>query len=701
MSDARLAAAMAPEKSLRSRRVDLDVKMKIRREEDKDDGKSAFKRARPQLKTGMESLEEREVHIKKAIEQQAAGAASTVAIPIPQIREVPPERLAGPPFELPDTYLRLTVPAWNDPDCGVLYDMDADDLEWLNAHNAKNRRISEDDFEALIDRLEKATNFNVVPVELSAITLPPTVSEKTGSIIREYWMAKRVRLDKPLLRPFWPPPDHDNSDPHLAFRPLSRTYSRRKKPNDMTSYKKLCQLKKEFETVMELLQEVFTREETKRDLAALRIEIFEQLRKEDKSGNKFKLQLDLPPPPRPRPAPKAAADPAASASAPTSAAAEATTPAVLDPTRPARSQSTANKAYTTLLQRAKLDDVLAESDDDTEIETLASHLESVPLPIINRIGIRCLYMDPASHVRMPNAHAFEAAPPTSFLAESVPASSAPGPPAIGAGGYPTRVIRGVAPEGSRPRKFRAVRRIGRGGRILYDRVLPSLSDSDSDSDGEPDSVSEFVGWPSSPLGTKRKRAASRHASPEPSPSPLIPAHPTLFSRPVTRTSLYLDALNKWSHSSTESELAGGEAQAALDQLRAVGPPSRLAEYVHLAQRITSLKTMQLGPMAEHLGYRSYDASLDLSAMRAALDFDCEQDAAGPSLNESRLRKGADRAAEAAMTKPPPVVIPGATMLETPTVGSYLAGAVVMVVGVILPLAYIVAKHRGLAWKPSD
>ena len=41
------------------------------------------------------------------------------------------------------------------------------------------------------------------------------------------------------------------------------------------------------------------------------------------------------------------------------------------------------------------------------------------------------------------------------------------------------------------------------------------------------------------------------------------------------------------------------------------------------------------------------------------------------------------------------------MLETPTFGSYLAGAVVMVVGVILPLAYIVAKHRGLAWKPSD
>ena len=41
------------------------------------------------------------------------------------------------------------------------------------------------------------------------------------------------------------------------------------------------------------------------------------------------------------------------------------------------------------------------------------------------------------------------------------------------------------------------------------------------------------------------------------------------------------------------------------------------------------------------------------------------------------------------------------MVESPTWGSYFAGAVVMLGGVVVPLVFIALKHRGLAWKPRD
>jgi enhancer of polycomb-like protein len=53
--------------------------------------------------------------------------------------------------------------------------------------------------------------------------MQPIGSNKT--VIAEvwgYWVAKRQRLKKPLLRRFWPVTSINDSNPHLVFRPREK-----------------------------------------------------------------------------------------------------------------------------------------------------------------------------------------------------------------------------------------------------------------------------------------------------------------------------------------------------------------------------------------------------------------------------------------------------------------------------------------------
>lgn len=96
--------------------------------------------------------------------------------------------------------------------------------------------------------------------------------------VYNYWVSKRSKLKRPLLRRFWPVTSSDDTNPHLVFRPREKEkYKlRKKRQNDMDAYRKLQQLKHDFQQVRVLLDLVRHREELNRSLIVLQKEWFKQ-----------------------------------------------------------------------------------------------------------------------------------------------------------------------------------------------------------------------------------------------------------------------------------------------------------------------------------------------------------------------------------------------------------------------------------------
>jgi enhancer of polycomb-like protein len=151
--------------------------------------------------------------------------------------------------------------------------------------------------EIMLDVMEKATAFDAIITldqaeHLILQKLPqlyhmyPLNKSKAGVVtirhvvndVYQYWVSKRGKLKRPLLRRFWPVTSTDDTNPHLVFRPREKEkYKlRKKRQNDMDAYRKLKQLKQDFSQVRLLLGLVQQREELNRSLALLQKEWFEQ-----------------------------------------------------------------------------------------------------------------------------------------------------------------------------------------------------------------------------------------------------------------------------------------------------------------------------------------------------------------------------------------------------------------------------------------
>ena len=150
--------------------------------------------------------------------------------------------------------------------------------------------------EIMLDCMEKATAFDAIITldqaeSLILKTLPQfylmyPVRAKAGVVtirhvindVYQYWVSKRSKLKRPLLRRFWPVTSTEDSNPHLVFRPREKEkYKlRRKRQNDMDAYRKLQQLKQDFSQIKTMLQLIKKREELNRSLVILHKEWFEQ-----------------------------------------------------------------------------------------------------------------------------------------------------------------------------------------------------------------------------------------------------------------------------------------------------------------------------------------------------------------------------------------------------------------------------------------
>lgn len=232
-------------------------------------------------------------------------------------------------YAAPKSYVRYQRPTQEDLRENIEYVIDAEDEAWLQnntkfggsclnsitsttagrSEEGANSRANTDNsgesptfqlqiemLETMLDVMEKATAFEAIITmdQAEALILKKLpqlyhlypVKARAGictikhviTDVYNYWVSKRSKLKRPLLRRFWPVTSSDDTNPHLVFRPREKEkYKlRKKRQNDMDAYRKLQQLKQDFQHVKILLDLVRRREELNRSLIQLQSEWFQQ-----------------------------------------------------------------------------------------------------------------------------------------------------------------------------------------------------------------------------------------------------------------------------------------------------------------------------------------------------------------------------------------------------------------------------------------
>ena len=179
--------------------------------------------------------------------------------------------------------------------------MDAEDEVWLHNHakfgSASAKPLPLTMFETMMDCMETATGFESIITTDEAergilgklpslLNIYPKGRGGPGivtlrNVLQDtysYWVHKRSKLKRPLLRRFWPVTASDDTNPHLVFRPREKEkYKlRKKRMNDMDAFRKMKQLRLDFEKVRIMLDLVRKREKLHRMLILAGKECFAQ-----------------------------------------------------------------------------------------------------------------------------------------------------------------------------------------------------------------------------------------------------------------------------------------------------------------------------------------------------------------------------------------------------------------------------------------
>ena len=156
-------------------------------------------------------------------------------------------------------------------------------------------QLSLESLEVMLDILEKATAFDAIvtlhqaeslilskmPELLHLFPLKGRGVIKFKQVLNDvysYWVSKRSKLKRPLLRRFWPVTSCDDTNPHLVFRPREKEkYKlRKKRQNDLEAFRKMKQLRNDFDSLRAVLDLVKRREELNRTHVQLQIDMFRQ-----------------------------------------------------------------------------------------------------------------------------------------------------------------------------------------------------------------------------------------------------------------------------------------------------------------------------------------------------------------------------------------------------------------------------------------
>ncbi|CAH8522867.1 unnamed protein product [Heterobilharzia americana] len=216
----------------------------------------------PQIPSGMEKEEENEHHFLEVIQALQLRADSDVKIPVPEIIDKENEYKTVYPdgFCLPKQllHIRTIVLSEEEP---VEYDMDSEDEEWFQRSDLG---ITPEKFEYMIDRLERGCGQKVMNLEEAKYLLQDHPSLVIA--VYDYWLNKRVQSRQPLLYAVRQErrDGGSNTDPYVAFRRRSeKMQTRKNRKSDEQSYEKMLILREQMDSLGEILSRLVKREATK------------------------------------------------------------------------------------------------------------------------------------------------------------------------------------------------------------------------------------------------------------------------------------------------------------------------------------------------------------------------------------------------------------------------------------------------------
>ncbi|KAL8555000.1 hypothetical protein ACS0TY_002981 [Phlomoides rotata] len=210
-------------------------------------------------------------------------------IPIPEFVVVDTyERDYSRTFMQPTSYLRARG-ARAEIGEFVEYDLDNEDEDWLQDFNKERNTLAAEKLETFIFKLEvldhkareragfiASTLGSPIPVLLTfdaAVEALQAYSINYGVFlsIYNYWKQKRERCQKPILRRLQPPPPVNDTNPYNVFRPREkahRLHTRRmqRRENNVQSFEKLRQVRRNLDQAKNILETLIKREEKKREL---------------------------------------------------------------------------------------------------------------------------------------------------------------------------------------------------------------------------------------------------------------------------------------------------------------------------------------------------------------------------------------------------------------------------------------------------
>ncbi|XP_006661078.2 enhancer of polycomb homolog 2-like [Oryza brachyantha] len=228
-----------------------------------------------------------------------ASAAEGEGNPTPTKKNV--QEIPTPQFDAVDTYERDYTRTFAQPTCYIRgrgaraeigefveYDLDNEDEDWLEVINNDRKNLNPEKLEVLLFKLEildhKAreragaitpTFIGPVPVLLqldAAMEALQYLSVRYGvfQAVYDYWKEKRERWQKPILRRLQPPPPVNDTNPYNVFRPREkahRLHTRRmqRRENNFQSFEKLRLVRRNLDQAKALMDALVKREETKRE----------------------------------------------------------------------------------------------------------------------------------------------------------------------------------------------------------------------------------------------------------------------------------------------------------------------------------------------------------------------------------------------------------------------------------------------------
>ncbi|KAJ3309112.1 Enhancer of polycomb-like protein 1 [Boothiomyces sp. JEL0838] len=248
------------------------------------DESSAMNRIIPQVATGVEKEEEEEHHLQAAL----VSNGPSVVIPTPDasaLVDLPNyEKYYSATFNLPKSLIKFSAEV--EDVMGCLYNLSEEDRKWLESlDKSKREAIPDLLFEEVIYKFELAGNEKVsgdgAEYEecLAKLDENITLDNELLALIYEYWKDTRYNIKKGRLRPILKAEDmstNPDSDPYVCFRQREVKSLRKIRRSDTAALDKLKRLREDLTRAKQLLDLVHERETMRKDLLELEKEIFEK-----------------------------------------------------------------------------------------------------------------------------------------------------------------------------------------------------------------------------------------------------------------------------------------------------------------------------------------------------------------------------------------------------------------------------------------